>query len=99
MIPSKVRIKRNAVYSVVYQDIIEENKHLEGLCIRVQIPGEMNIRQIILKKGMSRTQTELAFIHELLHAVEFEYDIKIPHLLVYALETPIHKILKLNGWI
>ncbi|NDF13277.1 MAG: hypothetical protein EB060_10755 [Proteobacteria bacterium] len=99
MIPSRVRIKRNAVYNVVYQAEIEGNKHLEGLCVRITVPGERPVRQIILKKGMSRTQTELAFIHELIHAIEFEYEIAIPHALIYLLEAPIHKILKLNDWI
>lgn len=99
MIPSRVRIKRNAIYNIVYQNEIEGNRHLDGLCVRIEIEGEKPIRQIILKKGMSRHQTELAFIHELLHAIEFEYELEIPHGLIYLLETPIHKILKLNDWI
>lgn len=99
MIPSRVRIKRNAVYNVVYQDIVDGNRNLEALCVRIEVPGEKPVRQIILKKGLAKTQSELAFIHEVLHAIEFEYELQIPHGLIYLLEIPIHKILKLNNWI
>jgi hypothetical protein len=38
-------------------------------------------------------------IHEVIHAIEFEWNQPIPHKITYTLEEGIWKILKLNGWI
>ena len=37
------------------------------------------------------------FLHEILHAIEYEYGIEIPHPLVHALEEPIRRLLVENG--
>lgn len=56
-----------------------------GLCV----PGD-NI-QIRLRQG--RQETLETFVHEILHSIEFTYEIPIPHQLVYQLEKPIAKII------
>ena len=56
-------------------------------------------RIIIIKSNLSDTQALETLIHELLHAIAFEFGIKIPHSLIYAIERPIIRILKLNKWI
>lgn len=53
-------------------------------------------RIIKIKKGMSRSETMSTFIHELIHACEFEGDFDIPHKLVYRLEKLIVDLLMVN---
>ena len=48
---------------------------------------------------MSDTEIVKTFIHELLHAIEAEWEEPIPHRIVYMLEEGIFKVLKLNKWI
>lgn len=46
------------------------------------------IRQKIGSKERMRT-----FAHELLHAIEHEYEIEIPHRLIYRLEIPLVRLI------
>jgi hypothetical protein len=43
-------------------------------------------REILIKSGMSSDETLKTLLHELLHAMEFEYSIKIPHEAIYQYE-------------
>ncbi|NCY21739.1 hypothetical protein EBX31_07265 [bacterium] len=61
------------------------DKETLGLCC----PGE---KEILLKQGMTPRERMSTFIHELLHAIEFEYEIDIPHKLVYQLEGPLTQL-------
>lgn len=56
-------------------------------------------KQIFISMKAGKREAERTFIHEIFHAIEFEYDLRIPHALIRLLEIPIWKILKLNGWI
>lgn len=58
-----------------------------------------NKKQMLISMKHGKREAERTFIHEVLHAIEFEYDLRIPHALIRILEIPIWKILKLNGWI
>ncbi len=49
-------------------------------------------RTIELCSKMGRRKMLSTFIHEVLHAIEFEYQIKIPHRLIYALEGPLARV-------
>ncbi len=53
-----------------------------------QVMGNCNptTRVIQIKNNQSAGETFATLIHELLHAIEFEYDLDIPHKHVYALE-------------
>lgn len=53
-------------------------------------------RTIFIKLGMSDSKTMQTFIHECLHAIEFEYDLKISHKLIYKMEDPILKFIYQN---
>ena len=44
---------------------------------------------IYIRQGLGRVETFKTFLHELLHAVEFEHKIEIPHKLIYQLELPL----------
>lgn len=39
--------------------------------------------------GLGPIKQLRVFIHETLHAIEHEYNIKIPHVLIYKLEVPL----------
>lgn len=56
-------------------------------------PGDYVIR---IKRGLGRAETFKSFIHEVLHAIEFEYPIKIKHKVIYELEDAIFRLLQLN---
>lgn len=91
-IPSEVRIKRGVYYSIKWQEVIEGDADCLGLCD----PAE---QVITMKLGMSDTEVAKTFIHELLHAIEAEWEQPIPHKIIYTLEEGIFKILKLNRWV
>lgn len=46
-------------------------------------------KEILIIQGLGPFERLKAFIHEILHAIEFEHDIDIPHQLIYKLEQPI----------
>jgi hypothetical protein len=91
-IPAKVKIKRGVYYKVLWQEIIADDHSCMGITIKED-------RTIIIKIGMSNTDTAKTFIHELIHAIEFEYNEPIPERIVYALDEGIFKVLKLNKWL
>lgn len=52
------------------------------------------VNQVIhVKAGLGYTETLVTFVHEVLHAFEDEYELDIPHELVYGLEAPIAYLL------
>jgi hypothetical protein len=91
-IPSKIRIKSKETYEVVWTDLIGENEKTLAEC-------RYDHKQIVIKNGQSETENWKCFIHECLHAMEFEYRIPVPHKIVYLLEEAIFKLLKLNGFL
>lgn len=46
-------------------------------------------RTIYLAAGMGKKETFVTLVHELLHAMDFDFDIRIPHRVVYGLEEPL----------
>ena len=90
-LPSRVRIKRDITYDIVYSDDLGADTIAE--C------RPEPLRQIAIKNNLSNKELIKSFLHELLHAIEFEHDLKISHSLVHELEEPIYKVLILNGWI
>lgn len=65
------------------------DQKLSGLC-----DGSSHI--IYLKKGMSKSQAFRTLTHELLHAIEFEYEIEVPHKLIHQFERGICDLLLSN---
>ena len=51
---------------------------------------------ISLKKSLSTEDKLEYFVHELIHALDHEYDLNIPHKLVYKLQKPIADFLRAN---
>lgn len=91
-IPPKIKIKGRVFYQVVWADEIKGNPDTLGL-------ADGNEKTIYLKLGMSETETLKTLIHEVIHAIEFEWEEPIPHRITYTLEEGIFKLLKLNKWI
>lgn len=46
-------------------------------------------REIHISRGVGRELAFKTFLHEVLHAFEYEYDLPIKHSLVYLLEDPL----------
>lgn len=90
--PSSIKV-RNRRYRVVLSPIIAENglddTNLRGWCD----PQE---KIILLRNTLSEKELFETFVHELLHAIEFEWKTEIPHALVYKLEGPLVQVLKTN---
>lgn len=66
-----------------------ENKDDLGMC-------DFGSKVILIKRGMTKEETFKTFIHEALHAIECERNLKISHKLVYELEEGIFQLLKDN---
>lgn len=88
-LPSRIRIKRNISYEIVYQDVIKGDEDCLGMC-------DPNTRHIYIKTGISKTDLKKTIIHELFHCWESEYEIKISHESIYKLEDAVLKFLTLN---
>jgi hypothetical protein len=65
---------------------LENDPYCYGLCD----PGELTIS---IRLGQSPEERLKTFLHELLHAVEYEYKIEIPHSLIARLEDPFARFL------
>lgn len=51
---------------------------------------------IYIKLGQDRENTFKTFVHEVLHAVEDEYCLQIPHRIIYKFEEVVSDLLKEN---
>ena len=91
-IPPKVRIKARVSYPIHYSDLIDDDPDCNGRAY----PDK---RIIVLKNGISESALHEAFIHEVLHAIEYEYTKGVPHWIVEAFGAALLKVLRLNGWV
>lgn len=89
-IPSRIKIKNKVVYEVVWVDSFEDSNTV-GEC-------RFDVKQIALKMNQSEKELMKTFIHEVLHAIEFERGVKIPHKTIYQLEDALFYILFHNEW-
>lgn len=89
-IPARIKIKNKVVYEIVWVDSFVNPKVL----------GETRpwVRQIALKKGASERELFKTFVHEVIHAMEIEREIKIPHKAIYQLEDAVFYLLFHNVW-
>ena len=97
-IPHKVKIAPGIFYHVVWVDKFDDPEQVgwsdDGVGTKKR--PKKGPKLIYLKKGMSDKFTTEIFIHEVLHAIEFEYELKLPHSLVYALQGPLALLLTKN---
>ena len=90
-LPRAIYINEN-FWKVRYAEVIKKQPMCQGLCIPHR-------REILIKLSLSPRERVITFMHELLHAIDYEYDLKIPHALVYGLEEPLANFFIENGWI
>ena len=90
-IPHKVRITAKQSYQVVYVDQFDDRNQL-GEC-------DFDGKLIVLKRNLSKAKANKIFLHELMHAIEYECGIQIPHKSIYELEDALYKLLRLNKWV
>jgi hypothetical protein len=82
--PTKIRVHK-AEYSIAFVDQIEGRSTL-GLC-------DFERKIIFIRNRQKSKDTLKTFIHELLHAIEHEFDLTMQHDLIYKLEDPIFQVL------
>lgn len=76
-------------------------KSIRG-CRRGNVEGAIlglfdpNRREILVKNGLSSDESLKTIIHEVLHAIEDEYDIPLPHSAVYSLEEALFDFFAAN---
>lgn len=90
-IPSKVRITSKVSYEVVFIDAFKDECQV-GEC-------RYNEKQIVIKNGLSDTETWSTYLHEVTHALSFEYGHKFPltENQVIWIEKGIKNFLRLNN--
>lgn len=80
-------IINDTLYTVKFKrKIYFEGCEARGLC-------DPETLEIQIAYGLDREELLQTLIHELLHCIEYEYDAKIPHPLIYLLEGPITKLI------
>lgn len=85
-IPNSVQIKSKISYEVVWIDAFKDEKTL----------GETryNEKQIVILKGLSNKLTVVTYLHELLHAVQYEHEIGLTENQVLSFEKFFQYVLK-----
>lgn len=87
--PQTLKIK-TAIWNVVITNTLVNNEwELYGLC-------DPSTRTIFIKKHLTQRQALSTFWHEVLHAFEYEYDLKLGHPLINKLEFAIADLLRFN---
>lgn len=89
LIPPKVRITRKVDYEVVYVDSFTDPRQV----------GEARpeVKQIVIKNGLSDTETYKTFLHELFHCFSFEYpELVLTEKQVILLEEAFYRYERLN---
>jgi hypothetical protein len=88
----------DAMYRIRFVRKIKEGTIRQGSDLEVVGLCDPSEKEILIIQGLDPLERFKAFIHELLHAIEFEHDIDIAHKLIYQLEEPIAAILIENLW-
>jgi hypothetical protein len=83
------------VYKIKFVKSIRGCKRPVGKGATIGICDPARI-EILIKKGLSIDETLKTFIHEVLHAFEYEYDIKIAHIGVDKFEEAIFDFIWAN---
>jgi hypothetical protein len=81
----KTLVVKGEEWRIAFVDSIE-GKGTLGLC-------DPSNRIVYIKNGQSKKETYKSFLHEMIHVLELEYDISIPHSSVYKLEEAIYDLL------
>lgn len=90
LIPNRVRITRDLSYEVLFVDEFADRPKVLGEC-------RPNEKQIVLKNGQSDTEMYKSYLHELFHALSFEYEgMNLTEKQVELLEEAFYRYERLN---
>ena len=89
ILPSHIRVTSKVTYEVLFTDTFKDES----------VVGEMrkDARQIVIKNGQSNKELISTYIHEVLHVLSDENDVKLTESQVGKLELAIYRFLRLNG--
>lgn len=93
--PGSVRVGKSLYELALVPHLVDGDKvddKSRGFCERT--PD--GIKRIVIDRTMSEDLIFETFIHECLHALEYEYGLKIKHKLIHELEAPLAEFLKAN---
>lgn len=91
LIPSSVRVTSKVSYEILFIDEFSDGTTL-GEC-------RPEPKQIVIKKGLSPTETIRVLIHEWLHMLSMENNFTLTERTTLDLEDAIYRFLRLNGWL
>lgn len=89
--PKSLEINGNE-WQILFRKLIEGDPYCYGLCC-------FDTRTITIRTGLKPDERRKTFFHELLHAIDYEYNINIAHRLVYKLEGPLSDVFEQNCWL
>jgi hypothetical protein len=87
--PEKIEVLPGVFYHISFHKVILRDRNCHGSC------NDTN-RRIRLRLGQSNRALLETFVHELLHAIEFELKLKIPHKSLDEVATALVRVLALN---
>lgn len=79
----------NETYDIVFKKTVDGDDTVFGSC-------DSGEKEIVIKIGLNPIDRAETLIHEIMHALEFEYNLDIPHALIHKLERPIRKLITDN---
>lgn len=68
---------------------VSEGEDILGLC-------DPSLRTIYIKKQQTKRQQMATLVHEILHAMEFEYDFNLTHKVIGKIENPVADFIRDN---
>lgn len=84
-IPKEVLVGET-FWEIIFCKTIDVDPKAVGVC-------NNTTKEILVVTSLDKHEKAKTLIHELLHAIEYEYGIHIPHHLIYKLEEPIYRLL------
>ncbi len=91
VLPKRIKV-RHHYYRIIFHDslIPHGDGKARGTC-------DPTNRVINISKKQTRRLVISTFLHELLHAIEFEYRIKLAHQTIHELELPLAQVFIQNA--
>lgn len=89
-IPRLILIKDDCFYEIQWKNDLGKERG------RPVVGQAADTGQITLKRGEPIADTYETLAHEILHCIEYEYGIKIPHNLIYKMQEGLGFILRHN---
>lgn len=87
--PKKIRVTSRATYKIIWVNRFLSDHEQSGEC-------SPSPRRIYIRLGLSERERWYTLLHELLHAIEFEYGCDLGHPKINMLEKALYRILRLN---